>query len=67
MISNGQSFEKLISWIKVDLFAYELIVLPVNQTNHWYLFVADLVRCNYFIYDPLTDYGNHISDRERIM
>ena len=65
MLNNGQSNQKLISWIKADLFDYDVIVLPINQDSHWFLFVADFDNKNYFIYDSLYD-GNYTSELKRI-
>uniref|UniRef100_A0AC35FGX6 Ubiquitin-like protease family profile domain-containing protein n=1 Tax=Panagrolaimus sp. PS1159 TaxID=55785 RepID=A0AC35FGX6_9BILA len=42
MLNNGQDQEKLASWVKENLFEFELLFLPINQENHWFLFVVDM-------------------------
>jgi hypothetical protein len=58
MLNNGQDQEKLASWVKENLFEFELLFLPINQENHWFLFVVDMVERNFFIYDSLY-YGDY--------
>jgi hypothetical protein len=65
LISSNQQ-EKAIGWIKENLFDYELLFLPINQENHWFLFVVDTVNRNYFIYDSLY-YGDYTSEVTQIV
>lgn len=64
-MNNGHSLDKLVSWVKENLFNFELLFLPINQENHWFLFVADTVNRNYFIYDSLH-YGDYVDELKQI-
>jgi hypothetical protein len=34
---KGINYEGVKGWVKVDLFSYDYIVVPVNENQHWYV------------------------------
>lgn len=53
-----QGYDKVKRWTKkVDIFAKDLLLIPINQSYHWTLGVIDLKKKQVFVYDSLN--GKH--------
>jgi Ulp1 family protease len=55
-----QGYDKVKRWTKkVDIFAKDLLLIPINQSYHWTLGAIDLKKKQVSIYDSLN--GKHHS------
>ncbi|KAI7890022.1 uncharacterized protein EV154DRAFT_512686 [Mucor mucedo] len=63
---RDQGFAKVKRWTKrVDIFAKDLIFIPINQSYHWTLGVIDMKRKAVIVYDSMG--GNHDHSLELFM
>uniref|UniRef100_A0A7E4W7T3 ULP_PROTEASE domain-containing protein n=1 Tax=Panagrellus redivivus TaxID=6233 RepID=A0A7E4W7T3_PANRE len=60
--ANGS--QTVRSWIKEKLTDYELIFVPLNTEEHWYLFIIDMINRTTFIYDSI--YGDREFECEEL-
>lgn len=55
MMEGGYNYKAIKRWTKkIDIFALDMIILPINETNsHWFLAVIDFIQQRIEIYDSL--------------
>ncbi|KAI8975734.1 hypothetical protein BDF20DRAFT_914598 [Mycotypha africana] len=60
---RDSGYQKVRRWTKrVDVFAKDLLFVPINQSYHWILGVMDMKRKVVSVYDSLGGTHNHILD-----